>query len=97
MPIYEYTCSECEHEFEELQKFSDNPKETCPFCGKTAAKRKVSASAFHLKGGGWYKDGYSSTNEEKSTKKETPSSSTKKESSKTSTKKASSDTTKSSE
>ncbi|MBF0353131.1 MAG: zinc ribbon domain-containing protein [SAR324 cluster bacterium] len=59
MPIYEYSCGDCHHEFEELQKFSDSPTETCPACGKPTATRKVSASAFHLKGGGWYKDGYS--------------------------------------
>ena len=58
MPIYEYSCQECGKDFEEIQKFSDPPIELCPCCGSLEAKRKVSVSAFHLKGGGWYKDGY---------------------------------------
>ena len=58
MPIYEYSCHECGNDFEEIQKFSDPPIELCPSCGSLEAKRKVSVSAFHLKGGGWYKDGY---------------------------------------
>ena len=58
MPIYEYSCHECGNDFEEIQKFSDPPIKLCPSCGSLEAKRKVSVSAFHLKGGGWYKDGY---------------------------------------
>ena len=60
MPIYEYRCQQCGHDFEEMQKFSDPPVERCPECGSLEAQRKVSVSAFHLKGGGWYKDGYGS-------------------------------------
>ena len=60
MPIYEYLCTSCGYEFEEVQKFSDTSMEECPDCGKNNAERQVSASSFHLKGGGWYKDGYSS-------------------------------------
>ena len=58
MPIYEYDCQHCGYDFEEVQRFSDPPVELCPECGNLSAKRKVSISAFHLKGGGWYKDGY---------------------------------------
>ncbi len=59
MPIYEYLCKSCGYEFEEVQKFSDPSFDTCPSCGDGCAERKVSMSSFHLKGGGWYKDGYS--------------------------------------
>jgi putative regulatory protein, FmdB family len=59
MPIYEYLCKNCRYQFEEVQKFNDPPLEKCPDCGKKSVKRQVSISAFHLKGGGWYKDGYS--------------------------------------
>ena len=59
MPIYEYVCKSCGHEFEEMQRFSDAPLEQCPSCQEeSSVQRKVSKSAFHLKGGGWYKDGY---------------------------------------
>ena len=64
MPIYEYICTSCGYEFEEVQKFSDPSLEGCPDCGKNKAERQVSMSSFHLKGGGWYKDGYSSNGDE---------------------------------
>ncbi len=64
MPIYEYLCASCGFQFEEVQKFSDKPLEECPNCGKKSASRQVSMSAFHLKGGGWYKDGYQGKNTE---------------------------------
>ena len=70
MPIYEYLCASCGYQFEEVQKFNDPPLEGCPDCGKNAASRQVSMSAFHLKGGGWYKDGYSGkSNESEKTEK----------------------------
>ena len=64
MPIYEYLCTSCGYQFEEVQKFSEPPLDECPDCGKNSAKRQVSMSAFHLKGGGWYKDGYSDKSSE---------------------------------
>ena len=54
MPIYEYQCQACDHELEALRKFSDDPLLVCPACQKEALKKKVSAAAFRLKGGGWY-------------------------------------------
>ncbi len=54
MPIYEYQCQECGHELEALQKVSDEPLLDCPECGVAGLKKKISAAAFRLKGGGWY-------------------------------------------
>jgi putative FmdB family regulatory protein len=54
MPIYEYQCQSCQHQLEALQKMSAEPLLDCPACGKEALKKKVSAAAFRLKGGGWY-------------------------------------------
>ena len=54
MPIYEYKCLKCEHQFEVIQSFSDNPVETCPACNRKTVKKLVSAPSFRLKGGGWY-------------------------------------------
>ncbi len=54
MPIYEYKCQECSHQLEAIQKFSDDALTECPKCGKQALKKMISASAFHLKGTGWY-------------------------------------------
>jgi putative FmdB family regulatory protein len=57
MPIYEYRCLDCGHEFDLLQKFSDPPADTCPSCAG-AVKKLISRSAFHLKGDGWYVTDY---------------------------------------
>lgn len=54
MPIYEYLCEECGHKLEKIQKFSDDPLTDCPSCCESALRKIVSASAFRLKGGGWY-------------------------------------------
>ena len=54
MPIYEYQCQSCDQLTEALQKISDEPLLECPHCGESALKKKVSAAAFRLKGGGWY-------------------------------------------
>ena len=60
MPIYEYQCQACQHEFETIQKFSDTPLTRCPSCGKNRLKKKISAVAFRLKGGGWYETDFKS-------------------------------------
>jgi putative FmdB family regulatory protein len=54
MPIYEYSCEECGHEMEAMQKISDKVLTECPACGKPALKKMLSAPGFRLKGGGWY-------------------------------------------
>jgi len=62
MPIYEYQCQECDKQLEALQKISDAPLLDCPQCGKPALKKKVSAAAFRLKGGGWYETDFKTGN-----------------------------------
>jgi putative FmdB family regulatory protein len=62
MPFYEYQCTKCGHEEEVLQKVSDEPLKKCPACGKLTMKKKVSAAAFRLKGGGWYETDFKSGN-----------------------------------
>lgn len=59
MPIYEYECKSCGKKFEVFQKSTDAPSAKCPGCEATA-ERIISQTSFTLKGGGWYKDGYSS-------------------------------------
>lgn len=65
MPTYEYRCNECQNEFETEQRIKDAPLKDCPKCGKPALERLISATAFQLKGGGWYKDLYSSSSGKK--------------------------------
>ena len=66
MPIYEYVCDACGHEFDELQKFAAAALIDCPSCGKPALIKKVSAAGFQLKGTGWYATDF------KSKKKDAP-------------------------
>src|SRR5215510_15391541 len=58
MPIYEYACSACGHQFEEWQKITDKPVKTCPKCKAKKVERLISQTSFSLKGSGWYSDLY---------------------------------------
>ena len=86
MPIYEYKCDTCGHEFEEMLHFSerDVPLNTpCPNrifdrnqepqCFDCSGKihLKMSLGSFHLKGSGWYKDGYGKKKQETKTETKT--------------------------
>jgi len=62
MPIYEYVCDECDETIEIIQKITDEPSSLCPNCHNHSLRKKTSISAFHLKGSGWYKDGYNGAN-----------------------------------
>ena len=57
MPVYEYECQACEKVLEVQQRMSDDPLTNCPDC-QGPVKKLMSMSSFHLKGGGWYSDGY---------------------------------------
>lgn len=58
MPIYEYECKSCGKTFEARQKFSDAPLNACTLCGASDVSKIISRTAFSLKGGGWYQQGY---------------------------------------
>ncbi|MEC7987209.1 MAG: zinc ribbon domain-containing protein [Myxococcota bacterium] len=58
MPLYEYICKECGHEFDVLQSFSAEPIRICEKCGAEEVVKKISVPSFALKGEGWYKDHY---------------------------------------
>lgn len=60
MPLYEYRCQQCQRHTEKRQKFSDPEITACPHCGGHL-ERVLSAPNIAFKGGGWYKDLYSST------------------------------------
>jgi len=60
MPVYEYACEKCKHEFEAEQRISDDPIKVCPKCKARKVKRLISRTSFVLKGSGWYSDLYSS-------------------------------------
>jgi putative FmdB family regulatory protein len=61
MPTYEYACSACGNQWEQVQRIVEAPIEVCPKCAQSAAHRLISGGTnFILKGGGWYSDLYSS-------------------------------------
>ena len=62
MPTYQYACTECGHEFEQFQSFSDDALTICPNCG--GKLRKVYGSVgVVFKGSGFYRtDSRSGTN-----------------------------------
>jgi len=60
MPIYEYRCGACDHEFEARQKMIEDPLKECPDCGKAELKKLISAVGFRLKGTGWYETDFKS-------------------------------------
>jgi len=54
MPLYEYRCEACEHQFEVIQKFSDDPITVCPSCRQGPVVKLLSTPAIQFKGSGWY-------------------------------------------
>ena len=92
MPIYEYQCTSCQHQFDEIQKMSDPVITLCPECSQKTVIRLVSAAGFQLKGTGWYVTDFKDKGQAKTT---TGSSSTK--SSEKKTEAVASTTTKSTE
>lgn len=54
MPIYQYKCSECDHQLEALQKMSDAKLVDCPECAAPSLRKQVTSARFKLKGTGWY-------------------------------------------
>ncbi|MBX7103912.1 MAG: zinc ribbon domain-containing protein [Gemmataceae bacterium] len=61
MPTYEYVCDACEHRFDEMQSFSDEPLTKCPSCKKKKLRRLFGTGAAVLfKGSGFYETDYRS-------------------------------------
>jgi len=54
MPTYEYACTECGHQFEAFQSFSENALTECPEC-KGAVQKVYSNVGVVFKGSGFYK------------------------------------------
>jgi putative FmdB family regulatory protein len=57
MPLYEYRCKQCGHQFEKIQSFSAPEEKECPVC-KGEVERLISAPAIQFKGSGWYVSDY---------------------------------------
>jgi putative FmdB family regulatory protein len=70
MPTYQYACSDCGHQFEVFQTFSEASLTSCPEC-KGTIRKVYSAVGVVFKGSGFYK-----TDSAKSTNTETPAATT---------------------
>jgi len=58
MPTYSYRCKSCGHDFDRVQKISEEPIRECPKCKKTELKKVVTGgNGFQLKGKGWFNSG----------------------------------------
>ena len=49
MPIYDYLCETCGHQFERQQKMSDAAVKKCPECGEPV-RRLIGAVAGYVRG-----------------------------------------------
>ena len=70
MPIYEYQCQSCGHQFDVIQKVSDEKLTICPKCKKKKLKKLVTSAGFKLKGTGWYETDFKNKKKEKKTEKQ---------------------------
>ncbi len=61
MPTYQYRCKSCSYEFEEIQKFSDDPLVKCPSCRKNKLVRIIGGAGLVFKGSGFYLTDYKNT------------------------------------
>jgi putative FmdB family regulatory protein len=88
MPVYEYQCTQCNEQFEIMQKITDDPLIKCNSCGGDL-KKLITNTSFVLKGSGWYVTDYPSTERKKAmdTKKSAAAGKDKKSGKKTETKK----------
>jgi putative FmdB family regulatory protein len=59
VPIYEYRCNDCGHQFEVSQRMTDDPIAECEVCGGQVAK-VLFAPAIHFKGTGFHNTDYAS-------------------------------------
>jgi len=59
VPIYEYRCNDCGHQFEVSQRMSDDPLTECEVCGGQVSKM-LFAPAIHFKGTGFHNTDYGS-------------------------------------
>lgn len=62
MPTYEYLCKVCDLDFEIEQSINEIAQAMCPTCKIYTENRLISRTNFVLKGDGWAKDNYSSSN-----------------------------------
>jgi len=86
MPIYEYSCDQCGHTLEVIQKINDAPLTRCPQCEAEALRKLISSAGFRLKGGGWYETDFKKDSQRNLVKEDKPEKSSSGDDSSSSTK-----------
>ena len=72
MPFYEYKCSNCGFELEELQRISEAPLTKCPNCNKDTLQKLIgTGGGLIFKGSGFYLTDYKKKSTSGSSTKET--------------------------
>jgi putative FmdB family regulatory protein len=54
MPTYVYACDACGAQFEQFQRFADEPLKVCPRCHESGVRRVFQPVGVVFKGSGWY-------------------------------------------
>lgn len=54
MPTYVYACDACNAQFEQFQRFSEEPLKICPRCNESGVRRVFQPVGVVFKGSGWY-------------------------------------------
>lgn len=54
MPTYTYRCEDCGHQFEVVQRMTEDALKDCPDCQATSLVKQIQPVGFALKGTGWY-------------------------------------------
>ena len=97
MPIYDYQCTLCGHQFELRQGFDADPVEMCPQCQGQARRRFHSPTVIY-KGSGFYTTDYARKRvNEAGDSSQTPSTATSSEASSTTSDKSATEVTASEE
>jgi putative FmdB family regulatory protein len=58
MPTYEYKCSKCNIDFEEVQSMKSDPVASCPECGEQSKRVFSLGGGIIFKGSGFYVNDY---------------------------------------
>ena len=56
MPLYEYRCKNCGHQFDIQQSFTDDSLTVCPDCGEPQLRKVFQPVGITFKGSGFYKN-----------------------------------------
>jgi putative FmdB family regulatory protein len=83
VPTYQYACTECDHAFEQFQRFSDDSLTVCPQC-EGRLRKVFNAVGVVFKGSGFYRTDSRGSSSSSAAGSSTSSSTTTTESSSTS-------------